>query len=551
MRQSAAKVLARTICELFPTAQLVEAREHEWGFYCDFLPPQAIDANFLIPLEETMRGALKKSLPIDLLDMMRENAVQFFAHRQQPLIAEQIAQAPDNIVQLCRIGEFYDYHANDLVASTDEIGAVKLCTLVPIKLFLPEIGEFEALRIEGTAFPDPQKLKRFLKQREKALRVDHFLLGQESGLFALSDNTLSFWKWLPKGHFVQQRLIEFWCQAHINQNFQLLTTPLTWKLEFAATDDSIQIATPKLRSHYHAWCFQQLQPLECQLPMRFAECGEWILDCPLSQCVGLLRTPYATSDTATIFCTREQLESELISSLQFIYKIITMVAFEWRCYCISVPNKQKSSWKESALKSALTVLEIPFETEEGSSEPDALGYTDTRIEFVLYDAMGRAWRGPRLQIDEQLPRQLSLRYREPQGGKIPAVMLTRTLFGTLEAFIALLIERYEGFLPLWLAPEQVRVIATSAAQQPYAEKIYHELRNQGVRAGICANEASLGSEVHRAEREKLPYLLIVGAKEEGKEMVTIRRCGGKGDSTSMKLAAFLQQLQNEVVAWKI
>jgi threonyl-tRNA synthetase len=563
IRRSAAELLAKAICELFPTVQLVQASDHEWGFYCDVVLDKPFDVHFLTLLEESMRGAIKKGLPIESLSMMRENAVSVLQHRKQDLLAEIAGSARLNILQMCRIGEFYDYCPDPHEFSSIDEGVIKLCEATPLEVFNPALGELTVLRIEGTAFSDSQQLKQFLKKREKAKEFNHLLIGKECKFFDFfPDISLSPWLWLPKGAFAREALLNFWRDMHKDQ-FQIISTPLLWQEEFLKNEKTIAaiqtentpifdhaglsfaLISPTIRSYFHAWCYRSEEHLACQLPIRYAECSEGLIDCLPGQELGLLRTPNVTSDISHFFCSKEQLYNELISSLHFIEKIISIVAFEWRCYLVSTEKKRKigAVWQESevALENALKEKGIAFEKEISADQLDG-----PKVEFALCDSLGREWRGPSLQVNCEIPKRLGLSYRDNIGIGRPVVMIARTLFGTIESFLALLIEQKKGELPLWITPEQVRVIAAKNEQQTYAEEIYRALRQAGIRAGISFGKSSLATEVRQAEKEMIPYTIIVGAREKNTGNVAVRRNGNRADSFPMTLETFLSKLEGEI-----
>ncbi len=565
MRHTAAGILAAAVCDLFPTAQLIGGESHEWGFYYDFLIEQPIDSHFISPLEERMRGIIKEGIPVTILDMMRENAAQLFTHRRQHTKAEIVAACANNIVQVFRFKDFYDYIPGDCVPSTSDVGAIKICEIAPVICYITALEEeVQAVRIQGTAQENPQILKKFLKRREAAKKRDHKLVGPECALYSYqADMGLTDWIWHPKGELVKKMLKDLWKQEHLKEHTYFLETPKVsqpaflkkcgyysfpdqdQKLfsEFVHEGKDYLLSPPEARGYFHAFSFQQQRASYRDLPLRFAECSEVFTNTATPRLEGLFRKNSNTADIAHLFCQPEQLKDQLISSLHSIHKIINMVPFEWQCYLVSSEQKRNSRLGSLAqvmnsMNEALENVNIPVTVE---TSPTHLA--GPRIEFRICDAMGREWRGPFLEVNLDLPQRMQLGYVNADGISEQPIMIAYSLFGSLDAFIGLLVEQCDGLFPLWLAPEQVRILPLGGKRTKYIDDIAEKMQDAGIRANVCEGKKPLGNEIHLAERQRIPYMAIIGCQEEKNHLISVRACGREHKDTQMSLEAFLMLIQ--------
>lgn len=567
MRSTAAAILASAVCDLFPTAQLIDGQAHEWGFYYTFLIHQPIDSSFISPLEETMRGIIKQDSDVLILDMMRENAAQLFSHRKQPLKAAYVSDIPHNIVQLVRIGDFYDYITGDFVETTGEVGSIKICEIAPTDLYLAsEEKNVHAIKIQGTAFPNQQLLKKFLKQREQALKRDHKIVGPECDLFSCQmEMGISDWLWHPKGTLVKNSLLELWKKEQKLADAQFVETPKVCQPAFlkkagffsvpendqqlfpAFCSEGIefQLSPSEARGYFHAWIFQQKKQAFNDLPVRYAESGEIYRKYATSQLEGLFRKSSMTTDIAHHFCHPKHLLDQIISSLHSIHKIINMVPFEWQCYLVTSEQKRKLRAANQvkvieSMQEALTTVNIPM-----SIESSPIGLAGPRIEFRIRDALGREWKGPYLEAHLDIAERMQLGFLNENGIIEQPLVLACSLFGSLDAFIGLLIEQCNGLLPFWLAPEQVRIIPLGGNRTKYIDEAAGKMRAAGLRIAIAEGKNPLGREIHLAEMQRVPYMVIIGTKEEKNQLISVRYCGKEHKNSQMSLEAFLTQVEGE------
>lgn len=525
MRLISGEVLAAAVLDIFPGVQLVGCRVTSIGFSYDFIFPSVLPEESLILIEERMRGIMKQKVPLQTMDMMRKNAMEFFRHHKQFSLVDLLAEDTSSLVQIWKMGDFYDVGSPPENKSSGDSGFFKLLKIEPVKAIV---------RISGTAFSDKQALKDFLKKQELAKKRDHLLLGKEMGLFSFpTESEQDRWGFLPKGAWLFDALVEWWKNAHVSQKCKLVRSPrsTTTNLEDRGGD-------------FHAESFLSLEPSAKELPLRFYELKEKFEDCNETELCGLFKTRFFTGDRVSIFCSLAQVEGELNYSLQFIDKTVKMFGLEYQYILASdapVFGLTKKSWgtAKNWLLKALQSNGLEF------TEASVASKFGPSIEVLVKDALGRTWVTAALGIDITHPTKMVLRYRGADDMLHEPVMVTRTLFGSLERFVGLLLEQYAGLLPLWLAPEQVTVVPISSKYMRYASEIVKGLEESGFRVGLDYSQGNLGAKVHAAEQQKVPYIVIVGDKEENDKTVTLRSCGQGKSHTGLKLESIIELLRNE------
>lgn len=548
IRQSAAQILACALIDLFPGIELIRGDVNDIGFSYDFQMEQTFDEHMLPMLEEKMRALIKEDFPVKELTMMRENAVAFFIHHQQNLLAERVKAISDNMVPIFQMGKFYDYCPTPYITRSQEAGAIKLLSISHYP------GE-KRIRIAGTAFPDAYALKKFLKKLEGYKKHDHRVLGLETQLFGKTPFTGDQLWWLPKGLFIREWVSNRWNEEVEKRGMTLVSTPpilsasLAKKLGHRGKNllceiDSSSYLLSASPSLSQAFIYLSQERRVQEFPLRFAEWKKGYEEGKEEGLWGMLRARSFTTDHEVIFCTQEQVVKEIISSLQFIKKTINMFGFEHQWYLRTKAKKtgvNSQQWQESTrwITSALNECEIDYVIDE-----EKFAYCGPYLEVRFLDAINREWKSSYLSIDLNLPERLELSYFDAADKKVTPIMVTQSLVGSLERFVALLIEKYEGSLPLWLAPEQVKVLPIGEVLE-YAESIKSRLTQEGFRVGIDYRKVALGTKVHAAELEKIPYMLIVGDKEEKKSSLSIRATGKNPTNGGTEIEAFLELLKKE------
>ena len=467
LNQCAAEVLAKAFIEVLPGAFLVDSATHEFGFYYDFIAGRPVDSYVLTLLEEKMRGFIKDDIEIRTVEMMRGNASNLFHHQNQPIRAERIDTMRENIVPIIQIGDFYDYCVSPYLSSTRDIQTIKLLEIETINSTSPNDDCPVITRIHGVAFDDLENSKKYIKAHNAGKKRDHRILGQKLGLYTFT-NTVSQYNpiWLSKGTKLRDGLLDWWKSQHKEQGFEIISTPSIVKknlLQKSLPDhpndtffiDEIEYAIPTSFGPSHAELFQSCKFRQNKLPIRYAECAQLAQPNHSTALWGLLNEKFSSRDEAHIFCRPADIESEVISFLQFINK--TTKIFNFGCHWTIVGLGKKTTKTPSGWKSGLEYFGNAFRNLgiEYTTHLESGAYTKLAAQAYWVDSCGREWIGPYIAIDFSIPEQLKLCYYEDDKKNRTPVMLVRSLFGSIERFIAILVEHYSGSLPSWLAPEHI------------------------------------------------------------------------------------------------
>jgi threonyl-tRNA synthetase len=456
LRQSAAEVLALTALELFPGALLIQCAATENGFYCDLLASQPID-DYAVPLlEESMRKTIKASIEVRSLDMMREVAVGYLEHKGHPLRAEAVEVAPENIVSLIQIGEFCDYCPSPYVTNTSEVAAFKVLRVERLFRDLDNGQSEEFKRIHGIVASDKQALKKMVKAYQAGKKTDHSFQSHEKKLFSFhSDISKLEWVWEGQGMNLKNKLSEWWKKEHQTQQFQLVSTPVLIRESLARKAglkevlptldmEGVEYVIPPSSTPSHMALFAEKKRFEKEMPIRYAECSASVYRKPMSDLWGILNSHLQSADSSHIFCAPCHLEKELISSLQFIDKTIKIFGFEYHWHFAG--RGQRFAGSEHRWEKAVATLNAAFEKcgWTYTADPDEYSYQGPIVEARLTDRFGREWRGPWIRIDFYSPEKFGLAYQGADQKTHGPIMIVRSLFGSLERFVALLLEHSQG-----------------------------------------------------------------------------------------------------------
>lgn len=529
MRLIAAKVMAAAVLDIFPGVQLVGEHISPIGFSYDFLFSVVLPEESLVLIEERMRAIMKQKIPLQKMDMMRKNAMELFRHHKQFALVDTLANDGRTLVEVWKMGDFYDLGAIPLDRSSGDTGFFKIFKMESVK---------QMTRISGTAFLDKQTLKNFLKKQELAKRHDHLVLGSEMKLFSLpSDSEQDKWMWLPKGAWMIEELSGWLKEQNKQQGYRLIRTP--------RSQNEIGVGLSGWKEYVpHAEAFVCLEPSQKELPLKFCESKEIVESSSDAELCGLFKTRFFHVDQASTFCPMSQVEDELNNSLQFIDKTVKMFGLEHR-YVLSTESPLFGITRKNWVMARNWLVKALQSKELGYTETDAMRGFGPSIEVHVSDALGRTWVTSRLSIDVVHPSKMVLRYRGTDDRLHEPVMLTQTVYGPLERFVGLLLEQYAGVLPFWLAPEQVRVVPISGKFVRYASEIAKRLQESGFRVVLDYSQGNLGAKVHAAEQQKVPYSVIVGEKEENNKTVTLRSCRKDENRTGLKLESVIELLRNE------
>jgi threonyl-tRNA synthetase len=565
LRQSAAELLALVVIELFPGALLVQSVATEFGFYCDIIATQPIDDYALPLLEEKMRHFAKQALEVRALDMMRENAAGLLEHKGQPIRAQEVRYAKENIVSLIQIGDFCDYCPLPYISDTKEVESFKIFKVEEATHFIADEGLVDVKRIHGTVSTDKQSLKKLVKSLQAGKKSDHTKIAGEMKLLTFQEAVSDFsWIWRSRGAAFKKVLINWWECEHKAQRFCIVSTPslvkesLTKKAgvydgHFAdfnppvfEVDDSEYVIAPTV-APAHMVLFGEKLRSEREMPIRFAECAPVVYLEKAANLWGAFDSRIVGADFAHIFCAPQHLEEEFISSLQFIDKIIKMFGFEY--YWNFIGRGDKFAGTVNRWEKATTSLDSAFQKCGFTYVSDSSEYSFTGpiAEARLIDSFGREWKGPTVGLDLNAPERLGLRYQGTDNKTHVPLMVVRSIFGSLERFAALLLEHTSGELPLWLAPEQVRIMPVKEDYDAYAKKVSEALSDAGYRITIDYGSEQIGKKITKAEHEKVPYLMILGEKEEKEDLITLRSGVYDAHQQTITVEAFFRLVNEEVL----
>lgn len=554
----ASELLALTVLKLFPNVQLVGGGVNSLGFFYDFIFQQPLSEGMLELIEVDMHRFIKEGHDLRFLSMMRENAQSLFEHHGLERLAEKAGHEECNIVEILQIGDFYGLCPALAFATTEEAGYVKILECAGLPQENP-LDEWRVTRITGTSQLHSKELKSFLKTYDQFLKKrDHRHLGPKLNLFSFSKegDPLGI-VWHSKGIRLR-RFLQDWLVKQLPQPPHEISTPAAVRQDFhPATPNQLEpfrfegsdyvLRSSPLRQHLHY--FRNYPFGSEEFPWQINEYAEVYHDIPDYQRWGLFSACSHLSDQTTICSEKKQVIPELISSLQFIEQIITIFGFTARWVLIASRQKTPKARQESE---AIGWLRIAFQ--ESNSRfplsPDLLEEDEgetPRLELRIHDAIGRQWPASAIRIVIPLQEGDSVRFTDRKEAS-SLVVWTRQIWGSLDRFIALLIERFEGEFPLWLAPEQVRVFAIGEANNAYAAQICTRFEQKGLRAGLDVRQSKLAVRIHEAETENIPYLVLVGEQERAKEKISVRAADKFKQNLTIDLESFLNKIDQEFLS---
>lgn len=566
LQATCAEALAIAFCSLFPEAQPLSAGVDGLGFYYDFAVEQKVDDSFISRIEEIMRDFLKTEETVSVVEMMRENAAQLFLHKNLPYKSDLIGALPFNIVPIVAVGDFRDFAFESFLQALPSKTFCKILSITPRLFFLESVGQISALRVYGVAFDEKKDLKAFIKQWNSNKQKNHVSLGAEMGLFLAGEGVAEGGvQWLSKGARLREMLLSQWRLDHANMDFSPFysqsvvdvlslskSEQLSSKFFPHFEQEGVEYVWASQAAKEHAADFSREKCFSWELPMRFCEWQNSFKSILPQHIDALFNSPACTADYATVFCAQDQVVEELISSLQYINKIINMVGAKFRWFLVFHGRKRAgtaSQWAKALhwISEASSACGITLEEKLSQSEAADEVLAGPQIQVHFADALGRWWCGSKIGMNFHLPTQQALCYQESDGSKRQPVMLERTAFNSLERVIALMLEGYNGMLPLALAPEQFRILPVGPGNYAYSKEIFKELQRKGYRANLDSNLSPLGAKIHAAECAKVPYVLIIGNQELNDKVVSVRSSGGKEKALRCSLEDFLERLKAEDV----
>jgi threonyl-tRNA synthetase len=542
MRHSAAHVMAEAVQSIFPDAKFAIGPAIEDGFYYDFDLPRSLVPEDLPVIEKKMSEIIKANLPFVRREVTKEEARKLFAG--QPYKLELIDEIPDEKVSVYEQGKFTDLCRGPHISSTREIKAFKLINTAGA-YWRGDEHKPMLQRIYGVAFESKVTLDEYLKRIEEAARRDHRKLGRELDLYSLHDEAgPGLVHWHPKGSVIRRVIEDFWKDEHFKRGYDLVYTPHIAKVGLWQTSghwnfyrenmyspmeiDEQQYVIKPMNCLGHILMFKTKTRSYRDLPVRYAELGTVYRYERSGVLHGLARVRGFTQDDAHIFCRFDQLEDEVIRVLELTRFMMGTFGFsKYKVMLSTRPEKYAGAlevWDEATdtLKKALEKSGIPYTIDPGEGV-----FYGPKIDTKIEDALGRDWQGPTVQVDFNNPQRFNINYVGEDGQEHNVAMVHRTVLGSMERFLAMLIEHYGGAFPAWLAPVQVAIIPVADRHIDYANKLKSDFINLRIRSEVDTRSERINMKIRQAQIDKVPYMLIVGDKEVADNSISIRLRSGE------------------------
>jgi threonyl-tRNA synthetase len=567
LRHSTSHVMAQAVRRLFPEVKVAIGPAIENGFYYDFDKPEPFTREDLSLIEEEMRKIIKEDLPIVREEVSRKDALKLFDEAGEIYKVELIRDMPDaETVSLYRQGEFVDFCRGPHVESTGKIKEFKLLNVAGAYWRGDEKNKM-LQRIYGTAFPTKGELDHYLEMLEEAEKRDHRRLGKELDIFSLhEEGGAGLVYWHPKGGIIRKVIEDFWRDEHLKRGYDLVFSPHIakrdlWEISghwgwyrddmYSPIDiDGIEYLLKPMNCPFHILMYKTKTRSYRDLPLRWAELGTVYRYERSGVLHGMLRVRGFTQDDAHLFMRPDQLEDELVGVIDLVK--FMMESFSYREYDFELSvrdplNKDQyvgsdDVWEmaENALVAAMDRAGIKFKRMEGEAK-----FYGPAIDVQIKDALGRGWQGPTIQVDFNLPERFDIHYIGEDNAQHRPVMIHRTVLGSMERFVAGLIEHYNGAFPVWLAPVQVRIIPIADRHFDYAKRVEKAFRDQSLRVETDARSEKVGYKIREAQMEKIPYMIVVGDKEVEEEKISVRS-RSEGDLGVMGLPEFSARIAREI-----
>ncbi|OUO77700.1 threonine--tRNA ligase [Blautia sp. An249] len=564
-RHTTSHIMAQAIKRLYPTAKLAIGPSIADGFYYDMDMENPLTTDDLGKIEAEMKKIVKEALPIKRFTLPREEAIAFMKDRNEPYKVELIEDLPEGSeISFYEQGEFVDLCAGPHLMTTKPVKAFKLLSLAGAYWRGDEHNKM-LTRIYGTSYTKKADLEAYITRMEEAKKRDHRKLGKELGLFMMREEGPGFPFFLPKGMVLKNTLLDYWREIHEKNGYVEISTPIMlsrhlWETSghwdhykenmYTTVIDETDFAIKPMNCPGGILVYQSEPRSYRDLPLRMGELGLVHRHEKSGQLHGLMRVRCFTQDDAHIFMMPEQIREEIKGVARLIDEVYSLFGFKYHVELSTRPEDSMGSdedWEMAtdALRGALDDLGLDYVVNEGDG-----AFYGPKIDFHLEDSIGRTWQCGTIQLDFQLPLRFNCEYIGADGEKHRPIMIHRVAFGSIERFIGILIEHFAGAFPTWLSPVQVRVLPISDKYQEYGQKVLDQLKAAGIRADMDTKAEKIGYKIREARLEKLPYMLIVGAKEEEEGKVSVRS-RFLGDEGAKDLSEFLEDITEEIKARKI
>ena len=561
LRHTASHVMAQAIKRIWPETKLAIGPSIADGFYYDIDRDEPVTSDDLAKIEAEMKKIIKEALPLERFELPRAEAIALMKEKNEPYKVELIEDLPeDSIISFYKQGEFTDLCAGPHLMNTKEVGkAFKLMNIAGAYWRGSEKNKM-LTRIYATAFAKKEDLDAYVTMMEEAKKRDHRKLGKELGLFMMSDAGPGFPFFLPKGMILKNTLLDYWREIHKKAGYVEISTPIIlnrslWETSGHWDHYKNNMYTTVIDGEDYA-----IKPMNCpggvlvyaseprsyrDLPLRMGELGIVHRHEKSGQLHGLMRVRCFTQDDAHIFMTPEQIRDEIKNVAGLINQVYSLFGFKYHVELSTRPEDSMGSdedWElaTNSLQGALDDLGLDYVINEGDG-----AFYGPKIDFHLVDAIGRTWQCGTIQLDFQIPQRFELEYIGADGEKHRPIMIHRVCFGSIERFIGILIEHFAGAFPTWLAPVQVKVLPISEKYEEYAKSVKAALDAADIRAEIDLRSEKIGYKIREAQGQKIPYMLVVGQKEQADGTVSVRS-RFKGDEGAEDLNVFIANIKAEI-----
>ena len=558
--QTTSHIMAQAIKRLYPNIKLAIGPSIAEGFYYDVDSDTPLTADDLEKIEKEMKKIVKEDLAITRFTKSREDAIAYFKEKNEPYKVELIEDLPEDAeISFYQQGELVDLCAGPHLMSTKPVKAFKLTSLAGAYWRGSEKNKM-LTRIYGTSFTKKADLEAYLTRIEEAKKRDHRKLGKQLGLFMMRDEGPGFPFFLPNGMILKNTLLDYWREIHRKAGYVEISTPIMlsrhlWETSghwdhykenmYTTVIDDTDFAIKPMNCPGGILVYQSEPRSYRDLPLRMGELGLVHRHEKSGQLHGLMRVRCFTQDDAHIFMMPEQIRDEIKGVAKLIDEVYQLFGFKYHVELSTRPENSMGSdedWEMAtdALRGALDDLGRDYVVNEGDG-----AFYGPKIDFHLEDSIGRTWQCGTIQLDFQLPQRFECEYIGADGEKHRPIMIHRVVFGSIERFIGILIEHFAGAFPTWLSPEQVRVLPISDKYLDYANQVNAKLNEEGIRSSVDSRAEKIGYKIRDARLMKVPYMLIVGAKEEEQGLVSVRSRFA-GDEGQTELASFVDSIKEEV-----
>ncbi|MEN8079132.1 threonine--tRNA ligase [Clostridioides difficile] len=560
MRHTTSHVMAQAVKRLYKNTKLAIGPSIENGFYYDFDIENSLNNDDLVKIEEEMNKIIQENLSLERIEVSRRDAIKLMEERNEPYKVELINELPEGeTISLYKQGDFIDLCRGPHLLTTKYIKDFKLTSVAGAYWKGNEKNKM-LQRVYGVAFANKDILRNYLNNIEEAKKRDHRKLGKELKLFTFVDEGPGFPFFLPKGVVLKNNLINYWRELHEKAGYVEVETPIMLNKKLWETSGHWEHYKENMYTSMIDEEEFALKPMNCpggmliykseahsyrDFPMRVGELGR-VHRHELSGALhGLMRVRAFTQDDAHIFMLPNQIKSEIKGVVTLIDEVYSKFGFKYSVELSTRPEDSMGSdndWNmaENSLKAALDEMNLPYKINEGDG-----AFYGPKIDFHLEDSLGRTWQCGTIQLDFQLPQRFELEYIGSDGEKHRPIVIHRVIFGSIERFIGILIEHFAGKFPTWLAPVQVKILPISDKSINYSNEVKGKLESNGIRVEVDLRTEKIGYKIREARNERVPYIIVIGEKEEGNKVISLRS-RENGDEGSIVLEKFIDRINFEI-----